>query len=93
MAPWIDRPTHEAARQLLDGAAAAHERRARLIAQLHEQAIGAANNLSAPQNAIQAGITKHARWQMADRMIATAILKMIAAAILIAALGCILLAL
>jgi hypothetical protein len=40
-----------------------------------------------------AGITKHARWQKADRMIATVILKMIAAAILIAALGCILLAL
>jgi hypothetical protein len=77
----------------LDGAIAAHERRARLIAQLHEQAVAAANNdLSAP-HAIKAGITKHARWQKADRMIATAILKMIAAALLIAALGCILLAL
>jgi hypothetical protein len=61
---------------------------------LHEQAIAAANDeLSAPQNAIKAGITNHARWQKADRVIATAILKMIAAAILIAALGCILLAL
>jgi predicted kinase len=94
MSPWIDRPTqHEPARQL-DSAVAAHERRARLIAQLREQAIAAAiNDLSAPQNAIKAGITKHARWQKADRVIATAILKMIAAAILIAALGCILLAL
>jgi hypothetical protein len=61
---------------------------------LHKQAIAAAiNDLSAPQNAIKAGITRHARWQKADRMIATAILKMIAVAILIAALGCILLAL
>jgi len=78
----------------LDRVLAAHNRRARLIAQLHEQAIAAANDeLSAPQNAIKAGITKHARWQKADRMIATAILKMVAAALLIAALGCILLAL
>ena len=78
----------------LDGAVAAHERRARLIAQLHEQAIAAANNeRSAQQQVIKPGITKHARWQKADRMIATAILKMIAAALLIAALGCILLAL
>ena len=71
----------------VDRVLAAHKRRARLIARLHEQAIAAANDdLSAPQNTIKAGITKHARWQRPDRMIATAILKMTAAAILIAAL-------
>jgi hypothetical protein len=42
-----DRPTqHEQPK--LDRALAAHKRRARLIAQLHEQAIAAANYLSAP---------------------------------------------
>ena len=87
-----DTPAHH--EQLkLDSALAAHERRARLIARLHEQAIaGPSNDLSASK-CNKAGITKHARWQKADRLIATAILKMIAAAILIAALGCILLAL
>jgi hypothetical protein len=94
MTPWIDRPTQREPARQLDGAVAAHKRRARLIAQLHEQAITAANNdLSARQNATKAGVTKHARWQRADRMIATAILKIIAAAMLVAALGCILLAL
>jgi hypothetical protein len=73
-----------------DRVLAAHKRRARLIARLHEQAIAAANDeLSAPQNAIKAGITNHARWQKADRVIATATLKMIAAALVIAALVCI----
>ena len=40
---------------------AAHERRARLIAQLHEQAIATANDLSARQKAIRAGVAKDAR--------------------------------
>jgi hypothetical protein len=87
-----DTPAHQE-QPKLDHVLAAHKRRARLIAQLHEQAITAANDLSAPQNANKADTKKHTRWQKADRMIATAILKMIAAAILIAALGCILLAL
>jgi hypothetical protein len=40
---------------------AAHERRARLIAQLHEQAIATANDLSARHKAIRADIAKDAR--------------------------------
>jgi hypothetical protein len=72
----------------------AHKRRARLIAQIQEQAIAAANNdLSPPQNAIEPDITRRAQWQKADGMIAAAILKMMAVTMLIAALGCILLAL
>jgi hypothetical protein len=67
-----------------------HERRARLIAQIQEQAIAAANNdLSPPQNAIEPDITRRAQWQKADGMIATAILKMMAVAMIIAGLGCI----
>jgi type VI protein secretion system component VasF len=36
----------------------AHERRARLIAELHRQAIATANDLSAQEQMIEAGITK-----------------------------------
>jgi acyl transferase domain-containing protein len=39
---------------------AAHERRARLIAQLHQQAIATANDWSAQRKAIGAGTTKDA---------------------------------
>jgi hypothetical protein len=84
-----DMPAHHE-QPKLDSVLAAHKRRARLIARLHEQAIAAANDeLSAPQNTIKAGITNHARWQKADQVIATATLKMIAAALVIAALVCI----
>jgi hypothetical protein len=73
---------------------AAHRRRARIIAQLHAQAIAAANkannDLSAQHQAIKTGIAKHSRWRKADAVIATGILKMIAVTILIAALGSIL---
>ena len=49
-----DTPAHH--QQLkLDSVLAAHKRRARLIARLHEQAI------AGPINASKAGITKHAR--------------------------------
>jgi hypothetical protein len=66
---------------------AAHERRARLIAQIHEQAIAAANaDRPAPQTAKKSG---HARWREADGIIATGVLKIIALTALIALLGCI----
>ena len=45
----------------LDRVLAAHERRARLIALLHEQAIATANDLLAQQKAIKADIAKDAR--------------------------------
>ena len=71
--------------------AAAHERRARLIAQLHEQAIVVASNeLSALQKPIKAGITRR---QKAGWIIAATLLKVIGAAILIAVIGCTLLGL
>jgi hypothetical protein len=70
---------------------AAHERRARLIAQIQEQAIAAANaDRLALQTAKKAGIIRDSRWRKADAVIAAGILKMIAVTILIAALGCIL---
>ena len=66
----------------LDRDPAAHERRARLIAQLHEQAIATANDLSARQNAIKE-ITNEARRRKAEAWL-------IAAGGLIVAAGCIL---
>jgi hypothetical protein len=75
----------------LDGAVEVHQRRARLIAQIQEQAIAAANaDRLAQQTAIKTSITRHAQWQKADRVIATAMLRMMAAAFFIAALTCIL---
>ena len=50
----------------LDRVLTAHERRARLIAQLQEQAIATANDLSAQHKAIRAGITKDARRRKAE---------------------------
>jgi hypothetical protein len=45
----------------LDGILTAHDRRARLIVQLHEQAMERANSLLRRQTAIKAGIAKDAR--------------------------------
>jgi hypothetical protein len=42
----------------LDRVSAAHQRRARIIAQLHEQAIAAANDFSAQHKAIRGGPAK-----------------------------------
>jgi len=70
---------------------AAHRRRARIIAQLHEQAIAAANaDRLALQTAKKACITGDSRWRKADAVVAAGILKMLAVTILIAAFGCIL---
>mgnify|MGYP001156657616 CR=1 FL=1 len=54
-----DTPTQRGLPPRLDRIA--HERRARLIAQLHQQAIATANDLSAQHKKINAGITKDAR--------------------------------
>jgi hypothetical protein len=70
---------------------AAHRRRERIIAHMHEQAIAAANaDRLALQTAKKAGTIRDSRWRKADAAIATGVLKMIAVTILIAALGCIL---
>jgi hypothetical protein len=66
---------------------AAHQRRARLIAKMQEQAIAAANaDRPAPQTVRKAG---HSRWREADGIIATGALKIIAVTALIVLLGCI----
>ena len=54
-----DTPTHRGLPPELDRTS--HERRARLIAQLHRQAIATANDMSARQKAIEADIAKDAR--------------------------------
>jgi hypothetical protein len=67
---------------------AAYRRRARLIAEMQELAIAAANaDRPAPQTAKKSG---HPRWREADGIIAMGVLKIIAATALIALLGCIL---
>jgi hypothetical protein len=76
-----------------DTVLAAHRRRARLIAQLQEQATAAANNDLSAQHVIKAGTTRRAHWQKADWIIARVVLRVIGAAILIAGIGCILLGL
>jgi hypothetical protein len=80
-----DGPTQRERSPMLD---AAHQRRARLIAQIHRQAIAAGN---ADRLALQAAdATRQSRWRKADGVIAAGILKMIAVAAVIAALGCVL---
>ena len=60
-----------------------HERPARLIAQLRRQATATANDLSAQEKAIKAGLAKEARRRKAEAWL-------IAAGAFIVALGCIL---
>jgi hypothetical protein len=66
----------------LEGVLAAYERRARLIAQLHEEAIATADDPSARHNAITE-ITKAARRRKAEALL-------IAAGAFVIAAGCIL---
>jgi type VI protein secretion system component VasF len=54
-----DTPTHRGLPPELDRTS--HERRARLIAQLHRQAIATANDLAVRQKAIKVDIAKDAR--------------------------------
>jgi len=70
----------------LDGVVAAHERRTRLIAQLHEQAVAAAKDLSAQHKGIRA---KDARRQRAEAWLFSAGAFLLALGC-IAAVGCIL---
>ena len=72
----------------LDQVLTAHERRARLIAQLHEQAIATANDLSAQQKAITAGIAKNARRRKAEAWLFSAGAFLLALGCIIA-VGCI----
>ena len=78
-----DTPIRREAPPRLDRVLAAYERRARLIAQLHRQAIATANDLSARHKAIEAGHAKDARRRKTEAWL-------IAAGAIIVALGCIL---
>jgi hypothetical protein len=66
----------------IDRLPAAHERRARLIAQLHEQAIATANDLAARREAIRAGVAKDALHRKAEAWL-------FSAGAFLLALGCI----
>jgi hypothetical protein len=73
-----DTPTQRELQSEFDRILAAHERRGRLITQLHRQAIATANDLSPPQKSIEAGIAKDTEaW-------------LIAAGAIFVSLGCIL---
>jgi hypothetical protein len=73
----------------LDRVAAAHERRARLIAQLLEQSIATANDLSAEQEAMRAGLAKDAQRRKAEAWLFSAEDFLIALGCVVAA-GCML---
>ena len=66
-----DTPTQREPPPKLDRVLAAHERRARLIAQLHEQAIAAAGDLSAQHKAIGALIAKDVQRRKAEAWFCT----------------------
>jgi hypothetical protein len=73
----------------LDPVLAAHKRRARLIAQLHEQAITAANDLSAQHKAIGALIAKDVQRRKAEASLLSAGAFLLACIVAVA-VGCIL---
>ena len=78
-----DTPTQREPPPKLDRVLAAHERRARLIAQMHRQAMEIANNLLTQQQAVEAGlakVTKDARHRRTEAI----------AGALVVALGCVL---
>ena len=76
-------PTQREPPLYLDRILAAHERRARLIAQMHRQAMETANNLLNQHTAIEAGFAKVAKDAKRRRTEAIA-------GALVVALGCIL---
>jgi type VI protein secretion system component VasF len=82
-----DTPTQRELRSEFDRILAAHERRARLITQLHRQAIATANDLSPRQKTIEAGIARDARRRKTEAWL---IAWLIAAGAIFVALGCIL---
>jgi len=72
-----------------DRVQAAYERRARVIAQLHKQAIATANDLSAQHKAIGASIAKDARLQKAETWLFSASAFLLALGCIVA-VGCML---
>ncbi len=61
-----DTPIQRKPRPKLDRVLAAYARRSHIIAQLHEQAIATANDLSAQHQAIRAGTAKDDRRRKAE---------------------------
>jgi acyl transferase domain-containing protein len=68
---------------------AAHERRARLIAQLHEQAIATAYDLSAQRKATRASVAKNAQRRKVEAWLFSANAFLLALGCIVA-VGCIL---
>jgi hypothetical protein len=77
-----DTPIRREPPSKVDCAVAAHERRARLIAQLHEQATATANDLLVQHKAIRADIAKDAQRRKAEAWL-------FSAGAFLLALGCI----
>jgi hypothetical protein len=84
-----DTPIRREAPPKLDREPAAHERRARLIAHLHEQAIATATDLLAQHKAIRADIAKDARRRKAEAWLFSAVAFLLALGCIVAG-GCIL---
>jgi hypothetical protein len=84
-----DTPTQRELAPKLDSVLAAHERRARLIAQLREQAIATANDLSAQHKATRASVAKNAQRRKAEDWLFSAGAFLLALACIVA-MGCIL---
>jgi hypothetical protein len=68
---------------------AAHERRARLIAQLHEQAIATANDLSAQRTATRASVAQNVQRRKFEDLLFSAKAFLLALGCIVA-VGCIL---
>ena len=81
-------PTQREPPPKLDCVLAAHERRARLIAQLHEQAIAIANDLSARHKATGASVAKNAQRRTAEAWLFSAGAFLVALGCIVA-MGCI----
>jgi hypothetical protein len=81
-----DTPVQRKPSPTLDRFLAAHQRRARIIAQLHEQAIAAASDLSTQHKAIRADTAKDAGRGKAEAWLCTGVF-LVALGCLVAA-GC-----
>ena len=84
-----DTPTQHDPLPKRDRVLAAHERRARLIAQLHEQAIATATDLLAQHKAIRSDIAEDARRRKAEAWLFSAGAFLLALGCIVAG-GCIL---
>ena len=82
-------PTQREAALKLNRVLAAHERRARLIAQLHEQAFATANDLSAQRTATRASVAQNSQRRKVEAWLFSAKVFLLALGCIVA-VGCIL---